>query len=101
VVHDLAVVASVRVFATMTATPSALDEWHRYTLPGFLDRLQVRLGEGCPPGRHATRPRNDRDQRLVSSEHRARQEGAFRRDLVATLVTLIPSRRRIDYRPDP
>ena len=100
VVHDLAVVASTRVFATMTATPAALDEWHRYTLPAFLDRLHARLGEGCPPGRHATRPRHDRDQRLTTGEHQDRQENVFRRDLMTSIVTLIPSRWPIDYRRD-
>ena len=85
----------------MTATPAALDEWHRYTLPAFLDRLHARLGEGCPPGRHATRPRHDRDQRLTTGEHQGRQENVFRRDLMTSIVTLIPSRlaHRLSTRP--
>jgi hypothetical protein len=100
VVHDLAVVASARLFTTMTATPQALDEWHRYTLPAFLDRLHGRLGEGCPPGRHAARPRHDRDQRLTTTEHRRRQEGAFRRDLISSIVTLVPYRQPNVQRPE-
>ena len=48
VVHDLAVVACARYYAALTASPNPLDEWHRYTLPLFLDRLRDRLGEGCP-----------------------------------------------------
>ena len=36
---------------------AALEEWHRYTLPMFLDRVVERIGEtGCPPDRHQPNP---------------------------------------------
>ncbi len=55
-VHELAVLACLRVTAAEATTPHALEEWHRYALPGFTARMGERLGLGCPPGRHADWP---------------------------------------------
>jgi hypothetical protein len=34
-------------------TPDPLEEWYRYALPTFLDRIAQRIGPtGCPPGKH-------------------------------------------------
>jgi hypothetical protein len=61
-VHDLAVVASVRYLAQTALTPTALEDWHRHTLPDFLTRIAVRLDEGCSTGHHTSRPREGRDR---------------------------------------
>jgi hypothetical protein len=53
---ELAVLACMRVTAHEALTPHALEDWHRYALPGFLARLADRLGSGCPPGRHVEWP---------------------------------------------
>jgi hypothetical protein len=53
---ELAVLACMRVAAGEALTPHALEEWHRYALPGFLTRLVDRLGPGCSPGRHTAWP---------------------------------------------
>lgn len=60
-VHDLAVLACGRYYTRLAVTPAPLEEWHRYTLPGFLERLQDRLGDACQPGKHQPRPRHERD----------------------------------------
>ena len=88
-VNDLAVLACARYY-TRYASPGPLDAWHRYDLPMFLDRLEHRLGEGCPPGRHSPRPREDRDRRLLGEDHRRRQESVFRGDLLAGAVNGSP-----------
>ncbi|WP_241037784.1 hypothetical protein [Blastococcus litoris] len=55
-VHELAVLACLRVAAADATGPQALEEWHRYALPGFTARMRERLGVGCPPGRHLDWP---------------------------------------------
>lgn len=57
IVHELATVACLRWEASFARTPTGLEDWHRYTLPPFLDRIAERIGEGgCPPGRHQPSP---------------------------------------------
>lgn len=57
IIHELAVLACARWEASFARTPAALDEWHRYALPPFLNRIVDRIGEtGCPPGRHQQSP---------------------------------------------
>lgn len=70
VVHDLAVLACSRYYTTFSVTPAALDDWHRYALPSFLDRLRDRLGDACQPGKHQSRPRRERDEAYASAHPR-------------------------------
>jgi hypothetical protein len=61
VAHELAVVACLRYDAGFALSPDTLEDWHRYTLPGFMDRLAARLGSNtCPPGRHNDWPGSSR-----------------------------------------
>jgi hypothetical protein len=47
-VHELAVLADLRHRAGLALTGDAMEEWHRYALPAFSDRMRVRLGPaGC------------------------------------------------------
>jgi|ThiBio_1000_plan_1041568.scaffolds.fasta_scaffold02828_9 hypothetical protein len=53
VAHELAVVASLRYDAGFALAADTLEDWHRYTLPGFLDRMATRFGTSpCQPGKH-------------------------------------------------
>jgi hypothetical protein len=61
IVHELAVVAFQRLTALQALTPDRLEDWHRYTLPAFFDRMTARLGQGCPPGKHSPWPGRSRD----------------------------------------
>lgn len=81
VVHDLAVLASIRFYTGFAVTPAALEDWHRYCLPGFLERLSDRLGDGCQPGQHAPRPRVERDQMFASRRTCFGRAGRFRDDV--------------------
>ncbi|WP_245916750.1 hypothetical protein [Nocardioides gansuensis] len=69
-VHDLAVLACGRHYTRFALTPAALEDWHRYALPGFLERLHDRLGDGCQPGKHQPRPRHDRDETHAATPQR-------------------------------
>lgn len=76
IVHELATVACLRWEATYARTPAAIEEWHRYTLPAFLNRIAERIGEtGCPPGRHQPSPGTGRSAiyRDVDESTRRRQ----------------------------
>ena len=62
IVHELAVVACLRFEADYAITAAVLEEWHRYTLTMFLDRITVRVGAtGCPPGKHQPHPGQSRN----------------------------------------
>jgi hypothetical protein len=56
IVHELAVLASLRQAAAVEVTSDRLEDWHRYALPAFLDRMASRLGTGCRPGHHSEWP---------------------------------------------
>ena len=43
-VHEIAVLADQRRRAGLTTSSDALEEWHRYALPAFTDRLRDRPG---------------------------------------------------------
>jgi hypothetical protein len=54
---ELAVLASLRQAAAGVTSVDALDEWHRYAVPAFIDRMAARLGDvGCRTGRHIDWP---------------------------------------------
>ena len=56
-VHDLGTLADQRRRAGLAFTSTPLEEWHRYTLPMFIDRVRERAKSYCeethkdPPGR--------------------------------------------------
>jgi len=53
---ELPAVACQRYSAARAFSADELDRWHRETLPGFLDRMADRLGDGCRSGAHADWP---------------------------------------------
>lgn len=53
IAKELASIAAFYVGAGDSLNVSAMEEWHRYTLPMFLSRLTERLGSGgCSSGSH-------------------------------------------------
>lgn len=85
-VNELAALACLRVVAADATSPHALEEWHRYALPGFCARMSERLGAGCPPGRHVDWP-----ARSWAVEYRSDQATALRRQLFHADVGPVPS----------
>lgn len=55
-VHELAVLADLRRRASLALTADALEEWHRYALPAFQDRMRQRLRQHCQDGGHQAWP---------------------------------------------
>ena len=79
IANDLATVACLRHQAGHTAaSPILLDDWHRSTLPMFLDRIAARIGDtGCPPGRHTDNPGAARASMYHSDEQKGRREHRY------------------------
>jgi hypothetical protein len=46
-VHEIAVLADQRLRAGQAATSDLLEEWHRYTLPAFTERLHAGVRDHC------------------------------------------------------
>lgn len=78
-VHDLAVLADQRRRAGLAHTSDALEDWHRFALPAFLDRMTTRLKSHCENG-HQPWPSTSRHARHTSDPHRRRRVAAYSTD---------------------
>jgi hypothetical protein len=82
IVHELAVLAWLRLVAGDALDPGPIEDWHRYALPSFFSRLAERLGNGCAtkhdpwPGapRHAGYRQPDAVQARQEAFHRMVRE---------------------------
>ena len=87
-VHEIAVLADQRRRAGLAKTSDALEEWHRYCLPSFTDRVRARLRSHCEDG-HTPWPARPRHNEHTSQAQTRRREAAFADD-----VNALPERRR-------
>ena len=46
-VHEIAALADQRRRAGAALTSDGLEEWHRYALPGFVERMRARVKDHC------------------------------------------------------
>jgi hypothetical protein len=82
IAHELGVVAAQRYDAGFAYSPDSLEDWHRYALPGFLDRTATRLGpNACPPGQHRDWPGIGRFKEFESPAALERRGSSFDADL--------------------
>ena len=79
IVHELAVVAFLRLGAEADSDPKSLEEWHRYNRPLFVERMNVQLAEGCQSG-HTRWPGRARLVEYASQEAVESRRAAFRGD---------------------
>ena len=82
VAHELAGVADLRRAAGIALTGDALEQWHLYTLPGFLDRTASRLGTSCGPAKHDDWPAAGRHREFGCERAIGARVGLFNRDTV-------------------
>ncbi len=67
IARELPGLSCLHYTAASSAGPELLEEWHRHTLPLFLDRLGIRLGEStCRTGRHQDWPSASRYDVMTS-----------------------------------
>jgi hypothetical protein len=79
--RELPAPACQRLAAQEAIDVSALEEWHRYTLPTFLDRMSGRLGEGsCRDGKHVEWPAAARHAAHVDTDATDLRRRVFRDD---------------------
>lgn len=88
-IHELAVLADQRRRVGHALDSNGLEEWHRYTLPGFLDRLHARLRAHCDQD-HQPWPARGRYAR-----HNDHRQDAFNDDV----RSLLPAEQFIPTRP--
>lgn len=81
-VHDLAVLADQRRRAQLAVTSDLLEEWHRYTLPAFHDRMKAQVRAHCD-GQHQPWPARARVVRCTADASHQSRWGAFRGDLIS------------------
>jgi len=67
--NELPVLAFTRWLAEDSLGPESIEDWHRYALPMFLDRMTSRMGESsCRTGKHQDWPAESRYTAFFSDE---------------------------------
>lgn len=82
-IHEIAVLGDLRRRAGIALTADALEEWHRYALPAFIDRMRARLRQQCQDGGHQSWPASGRHTRHQGSAERRERSATFRSDVDA------------------
>ena len=83
-VHEIAVLADQRRRAGAALTSDKLEEWHRYALPGFLDRMRARIKDHCEEG-HQRWPASSRYARHISDPTSRDRKDNYSRDAQTTI----------------
>ncbi|MGI8946624.1 MAG: hypothetical protein ACR2FV_01300 [Ornithinimicrobium sp.] len=78
-VHELAVLADHRRRAGRVLSSDAIEEWHRYNLPAFTERMRTRLQDHCTDG-HQPWPARSRHVAHTGQQHTAHRAKAFNTD---------------------
>jgi hypothetical protein len=80
-VHEIAVLADVRRRAGQALTGDAMEEWHRYALPAFAERMRHRLRAHCEDKDHQPWPAKGRHTRNQTADAIAERARVFAGDL--------------------
>lgn len=67
-VHEIAVMADLRRRAGQALTGDAMEEWHRYALPAFIERMRQRLKAHCEDKEHRPWPAQGRHTRYKAED---------------------------------
>lgn len=81
-VHEVAVVADQRRRAGLAMTSDALEEWHRYCLPAFTERMRNRLKAHCDD-EHVAWPGRSRHSQHTSDGDSEDRDGLYIADVNA------------------
>ena len=79
-VHEIASLADQRRRAGIDLTSNSLEEWHRYTVPDFTERLKTRTRTLCDE-EHKPWPARSRHNRNTSAPARHDRAAAFAGDI--------------------
>lgn len=75
-VHEIAVLADQRRRAGIDTSSNSLEEWHRYSVPAFIDRLRQRTKSHCDEF-HQPSPARSRQARHAADASKAARQHAF------------------------
>ena len=78
-VHEIAVLADQRHHAGLALTSDELEEWHRYSLPSFTERMKTRLRNHCQEDHHSC-PAKGRHTRHMAEAARHRRLSVYDAD---------------------
>jgi hypothetical protein len=81
-VHEIAVLADQRHRAGQALSSDPLEEWHRHSLPGFTERMRIRLRNHCQED-HQSWPAKGRYSRHVGEASPRRRMYAYAGDVRA------------------
>lgn len=93
-VHEIAVLADQRRRAGLDLTSGSLEEWHRYSVPAFIERLRQRTRTLCDED-HKPWPGRSRHTRYASTKAAVERQAAFDADLATSEPTNSRPRLRI------
>lgn len=79
IVHEVAVIADLRRSAGLAFSSVVLEEWHRYALPAFTERMRSRIKNGCDTG-HQEWPARSRFHRHISDRGKSARKAAYNAD---------------------
>lgn len=89
-VHEIAVLADQRHRASTALSSDALEEWHRYALPAFTERMRQRLKSHCEEG-HQAWPAKGRYARHTAQAAVKDRHDVYRGDTAAPPMASPPS----------
>jgi hypothetical protein len=69
-VHEIAVLADQRRRAGIALTSDLLEDWHRYAVPLFLDRMKTRVHDACDTTHTEWPGRSKHTRHLAAAEQR-------------------------------
>ena len=83
-VHEIAVLAEQRRRAGAALTSDPLEEWHRYAMLAFIERMRTRIKDHCEEG-HQRWPASSRYARHTSQPARRERTDIYSRDVKSTI----------------
>lgn len=83
-VNEISALADQRWRAQTALTSEFLEDWHRFALPTFLERMRHRCAEHCVDAHPPTWPAAGRLNRHLDDQHAADRRRAYADDVNAT-----------------
>lgn len=90
-IHELAVLVDGRYRACHALVSGPMEEWHRYALPAFLERMRHRIEGHCTDAHPATWPASGRFKRHLNETSTALRGDSYASDLDSHRKTEPPS----------
>ena len=85
IARELPALACLRLHAAASLSVDATEDWHRHTLPQFLQRLSDRIGESaCRSDKHVDWPAAGRYEAFIANGAKTERRNRFANDTIAS-----------------